>query len=68
MQVDPVILLETCSKLGNQFLDDIDSVEPEFHVVCCQLLQFLLGEDSTLLYEQVRLSLRLLYLPAAARE
>ncbi|GJJ77003.1 hypothetical protein EMPS_09362 [Entomortierella parvispora] len=68
VQVDPVILLETCSSLGNQVLDDIGSVEPEFHMICCQLLQFFLGQESILLYEQVRLSLRLSYLPTAAQD
>ncbi|KAG0057632.1 hypothetical protein BGZ83_007005 [Gryganskiella cystojenkinii] len=68
LQIDPVMLLQSCSRLGNQILRDIDAIEPECHVICCQMLQSLLGGENMLMHEQVRLCLRLLYVPTAARE
>ncbi|KAF9133491.1 hypothetical protein BGW39_009681 [Mortierella sp. 14UC] len=69
MNVDPIELLQTCSSLGNQFLCDIASVEPDVHLVCCQILQqYMSLDEKFLLAEQVRLCLRLKYLPPSFRE
>ncbi|KAF9352260.1 hypothetical protein BGX26_009893 [Mortierella sp. AD094] len=68
LRIDPIELLQFCSGLGNQLLRDLESVEPAFHIVCCQLLQQIVGDDNILLADQVRLSLRLLYLPGAFQE
>ncbi|KAI1317395.1 hypothetical protein EDD11_008459 [Mortierella claussenii] len=68
LHIDPLELLQTCSSLGNQFLTSMESVEPTFQLVCCQVLQEMLGEQNALLAEQVRLYIRLKYLPYAFRE
>ncbi|KAF8935918.1 hypothetical protein BGZ58_004726 [Dissophora ornata] len=68
LQIDPTELLQCCSSLGNDFLSDLDSVAPDFHLVCCQILQQMLGEDKTLLSEQVRLSMRIKFLPSVFQE
>ncbi|KAF9145780.1 hypothetical protein BGX30_006836 [Mortierella sp. GBA39] len=67
--VDPLELLQTCANLGNKLLCDIESIEPDVHLVCCQILQqfMSLGENS-LLAEQVRVCLRVKYLPPSFRE
>ncbi|KAI7819227.1 hypothetical protein BC939DRAFT_268038 [Gamsiella multidivaricata] len=67
-QIDPIQLLQCCSNLGNQFLGDLDSVMPGFHLVCCQILQQILGEDNVLLGEQVRTTVRVKYLPSVFQE
>ncbi|KAG0255267.1 hypothetical protein BG011_005230, partial [Mortierella polycephala] len=53
MNIDPVVLLEVCASLGSQFLCDPDSVAPVFHLVCCQMLQQMQGEENTILTEQL---------------
>ncbi|KAF9167951.1 hypothetical protein BGX20_011452 [Mortierella sp. AD010] len=68
LRIDPIELLQFCSGLGNQLLSDLESVKPAFHIVCCQILQQILGDDNAVLADQVRLSLRLLYLPGAFQE
>ncbi|KAF9113604.1 Minichromosome maintenance domain-containing protein 2 [Mortierella sp. AM989] len=68
LKIDPIELLQLCSSLGNQVLCDLDSVVPTFHIVCCQLLQQIVGEDNILLADQVRVSIRLMYLPDAFKE
>ncbi|KAI8600772.1 hypothetical protein EDD21DRAFT_444259 [Dissophora ornata] len=68
LQIDPTELLQCCSSLGNDFLSDLDSVAPDFHLVCCQILQQMLGEDKALLSEQVRLSMRIKFLPSVFQE
>jgi hypothetical protein len=69
MSVDPLELLQTCAGLGTQLLCDIESTEPVVHLVCCQILhQFLSLEENSLLAEQVRICLRVKYLPQNFRE
>ncbi|KAG0374232.1 hypothetical protein BGX24_010662 [Mortierella sp. AD032] len=69
VNIDPIELLQTCSSLGNQLLCDIESIEPDVHLVCCQILQqFMSLDDHSLLAEQVRLCLRLKYLPPSFQE
>ncbi|KAF9904080.1 Minichromosome maintenance domain-containing protein 2 [Linnemannia zychae] len=69
MNMDPIELLQTCSSLGNQLLCAIESIEPDVHLVCCQILQqFMSLDENPLLAEQVRLCLRLKYLPQSFRE
>ncbi|KAG0215180.1 Minichromosome maintenance domain-containing protein 2 [Mortierella sp. NVP41] len=69
MSVDPLELLQTCASLGNKLLCDLESIEADAHLVCCQILQqFMSLEDDSLLSEQVRLCLRLKYLPSSFRE
>ncbi|KAF9153231.1 hypothetical protein BG015_003832 [Linnemannia schmuckeri] len=62
MIVDPIELSQTCASLGNQLLCDIESIEPDVHLVCCQILQqFMSLEENALLAEQVRVCLRVKY-------
>ncbi|KAK3822570.1 MAG: hypothetical protein J3R72DRAFT_497163 [Linnemannia gamsii] len=69
VNIDPIELLQTCSSLGNQFLCDIESIESDVHLICCQILQqFMSLDDHSLLAEQVRLCLRLKYLPPSFQE
>ncbi|KAG0327513.1 hypothetical protein BGZ99_007471 [Dissophora globulifera] len=66
--IDPIDLLQCCSSLGNDYLNDPDSLSMDFHLVSCQILQQMLGKDGTLLVEQVRLRMRIKYLPSAFLE
>lgn len=69
MTVDPLQLLQTCPVVGTQLLCDIESIEPNVHLVCCQILQqFMSLEEHSLLAEQVRICLRVKYLPPSFRE
>ncbi|KAG9070370.1 Minichromosome maintenance domain-containing protein 2 [Linnemannia hyalina] len=54
--IDPLELLQTCANLGNKLLCDIESIEPDVHLVCCQILQqFMSLDENSLLAEQVRM-------------
>lgn len=69
LTIDPLELLQICATFGNKFLCDIVAIEPDIHVVCCQLLQqFMSLEDNSILAEQVRICLRVKYLPSSFRE
>ncbi|KAG0274289.1 hypothetical protein BGZ95_009935 [Linnemannia exigua] len=69
VNIDPIELLQTCSSLGNLLLCDIEAIEPDIHLICCQILQQLMSlEDGSLLAEQVRLCLKLKYLPPSFQE
>ncbi|KAK3819891.1 MAG: hypothetical protein J3Q66DRAFT_438993 [Benniella sp.] len=66
--VDPVELLHYNPGLGNQLLSDLDSVLPDIHLVCCQIMQQRLGEEKALLAEQLRLSIRISHIPSVFQE
>ncbi|OAQ35960.1 hypothetical protein K457DRAFT_1870113 [Linnemannia elongata AG-77] len=69
LTIDPLELLQNCATLGNRLLCDLEAIEPNVHLVCCQLLQqFMNLEDHSLLAEQVRVCLRVKYLPPSFRE
>ena len=69
LSVDPHELLQVCSGLGNQFLSGPkEDMEHLFHTACCQILQEMLGEENMLLSEQVRVQIRIMYLPSAFQE
>ncbi|KAF9546347.1 Minichromosome maintenance domain-containing protein 2 [Mortierella hygrophila] len=56
MTIDPLELLQTCANLGNKLLCDIESIEPDVHLVCCQILQqFMSLDENSLMAEQVRM-------------
>ncbi|KAF9396188.1 Minichromosome maintenance domain-containing protein 2 [Podila verticillata] len=66
--VDPMILLDDFPSLGNQLINDYNLILPDFRVACNGILQSMLEDDTLLFSEQVRLQVRLLYLPSVAEE
>lgn len=66
--IDPMILLDDFPSLGNQLINDYNSILPDFHIACNGILQSMLEDDTLLFSEQVRLRIRLLYLPSVAEE
>ncbi|KAF9299297.1 Minichromosome maintenance domain-containing protein 2 [Mortierella antarctica] len=66
--IDPMIMLDDFPSLGNQLINDYNSILPDFHVACNGIVQSMLDGDSLLFSEQVRLRIRLQYLPSAAKE
>ncbi|KAG0354634.1 hypothetical protein BG005_006324 [Podila minutissima] len=66
--IDPMIMLDDFPSLGNQLINDYNSILPDFHVACNGIVQSMLDGDTLLFSEQVRLRIRLQYLPSAAKE
>ncbi|KAG0040134.1 Minichromosome maintenance domain-containing protein 2 [Podila clonocystis] len=66
--IDPMILLDDFPSLGNQLINDYSALLPDFHVACNGIVQSMLDDDTLLFSEQVRLRIRLQYLPSAAEE
>ncbi|KAF9332084.1 Minichromosome maintenance domain-containing protein 2 [Podila minutissima] len=66
--IDPMIILDGFPSLGNQLINDYNSILPDFHVACNGIVQSMLDGDTLLFSEQVRLRIRLQYLPSAAKE
>ncbi|KAF9937427.1 hypothetical protein BGZ65_001497 [Modicella reniformis] len=60
LDIDPIELLDFSPTLGNLLLSELDTVIPDIHLVCCQIIQQILREEKTLLTEQVRLNMRVL--------
>lgn len=46
----------------------MEEVELLFHTACCQIVQEMLGEENMLLWEQLRIQIRVMYLPSAFQE
>ncbi|KAF9291566.1 Minichromosome maintenance domain-containing protein 2 [Mortierella alpina] len=69
LNVDPHEVLQACSSLGNQLLSGpVEEAELLFHTACCQIVQEMLGEENMLLWEQLRIQIRVMYLPSAFQE
>ncbi|KAG0333885.1 hypothetical protein BG000_008802 [Podila horticola] len=66
--IDPMILLDDFPSLGNQLINDYNSILPDFHVACNGVAQSMLNDGTLLFSEQVRLWIRLQYLPSSAEE
>jgi len=66
--MDPMILLDDFPSLGNQLINDYNSILPDFHIACNSIVQSMLDDDTLLFAEQVRLRIRLMYLPSVAEE
>ncbi|KAF9309826.1 hypothetical protein BG003_009234 [Podila horticola] len=66
--IDPMILLDDFPSLGNQLINDYNSILPDFHVACNGVAQSMLNDGTLLFSEQVRLCIRLQYLPSSAEE
>ncbi|KAF9166982.1 hypothetical protein DFQ26_006246 [Actinomortierella ambigua] len=63
-----MILLEYSPSLGHLLFTELADLEDKLRIVCCQLLQEILGEDCMLLSEQVRVHVAPLYLPFGLKE
>ncbi|CAG8530425.1 3240_t:CDS:2 [Scutellospora calospora] len=65
LYIDPEILLEFDSTLGNDLLNNFitSNIENDITTGCISILQSILGSDNILMAEQVRCKIRLEYLP-----
>ncbi|KAF0392136.1 mcm domain-containing protein 2 [Gigaspora margarita] len=65
LHIDPEILLEFDSILGNDLLNNFvpSNIEDDITTSCMAILQSILGSDDILMPEQVRCKIRLEYLP-----
>ncbi|KAI8362221.1 hypothetical protein B0O80DRAFT_524586, partial [Mortierella sp. GBAus27b] len=66
--VNPVELLQYNPSLGSKLLSDLDSILSDLHLVCCRIVQQVLGDERVLLAEQLRLNIRITHLPSVFQE